>query len=86
MPSLRNLIIGLHQPSVLKGIAITDPAIIVARIEDILARIETAMARQAKENARLKQVELAAMAALSDLDAMLGSDGIDDESELRRVG
>lgn len=44
------------------------------------------MACQAKENARLKQVERAAMAALSDLDAMLGSDEIADESELRRVG
>ena len=44
------------------------------------------MARQAKENARLKQVELAAMAALSDLDSMLGSDEIEDESDLRRVG
>lgn len=44
------------------------------------------MARQAEENARLKQVELAAIAALSDLDAMLGNDEIDDEAELRRVG
>ena len=41
---------------------------------------------QAKENARLKQVERAAMAALSDLDAMLGSDEIYDEADLRRVG
>lgn len=44
------------------------------------------MACQAKENARLKQVERAAMAALSDLDAMLGSDESSDESDLRRVG
>lgn len=44
------------------------------------------MARQAQENARLKQVERAAIAALSDLDAMLGSDEIDDQTELRRVG
>ena len=77
---------GFWQLAVLKGIAITDSAIIVARIEDVLARIETAMMCQAKENARLKQVERAAMAALSDLDAMLGSDEIHDEADLRRVG
>ena len=86
MPPFRYPIIPNAQRFVFKGIAITDSAIIVARIENVLTRIETAMTRQLSENARLKQVELAAIAALSDLDAMLGSDEIHDEPELRRVG
>jgi hypothetical protein len=78
-----------QQLSDLKGWMITETAAIVSRIEGVLERIETALARQAAENARLKRVEAAAVSALADLDAMLGdedSDGANNGNPARQPG
>lgn len=41
------------------------------RLEDVLAKIETAVAVRDLEHARLRRVEAAAVAALADLDSLL---------------
>jgi hypothetical protein len=73
LPSLINLFIRDPEPAVLKGIVISEPAVIIACLDEVLARIERVLAARAVEDARLKRVEAAAISALSDLDAMLGS-------------
>ncbi len=70
---LINFFISAAEPAVLKGIVISEPAVIIARLNEVLARIERVLAARAVEDARLKRVEAAAISALSDLDAMLGS-------------
>jgi hypothetical protein len=70
---LINFFIRAPEPAVLKGIIISKPADIIARLDEVLARIECVLAARAVEDARLKRVEAAAISALSDLDAMLDS-------------
>ena len=80
MPMLTHFIMPLNQLSDLKGTSISETTAIVARIDGILARIETGLARKAAENARLQRVEAAAVSALADLDAMLGDGGETDDT------
>jgi hypothetical protein len=72
----------MQQLADVKGLAISEYAAIVDRIEGVLERIEAAFGRNAAENARLKRVEAAAVATLADLDAMIGDDGDGDNAAL----
>jgi len=72
----------MRQLADVKGLAISEYAAIVDRIEGVLERIEAAFGRNAAENARLKRVEAAAVATLADLDAMIGDDGDGDNAAL----
>lgn len=42
------------------------------RLEEVLERLETALAAREAENMRLRRIEAAATAALADLDALIG--------------
>lgn len=44
----------------------------VERLEDALERLESALAAREAENERLRRVEAAAVAALADLEALIG--------------
>lgn len=59
------------EASELKGTAISAPAALVERLEEVIGKLEAALVRQKAENARLRLVESAASSALADLDALL---------------
>ena len=69
---------AVHQRADVKGLAISEYAAIVDRIEGVLERIEAAFERHTAEIARLQQVEAAAVATLADLDALIGDDAVGD--------
>ena len=68
---LINAFISLPEASELKGSAILGPAALVERLEEVIGKLETVLARQTAENARLRSVEAAAAGALADLETLL---------------
>jgi hypothetical protein len=68
---LTNAFISPPEPPELKGSAISAPAALVERLEEVIGKLETALVRQQAENARLRRVEAAASGALIELDALL---------------
>jgi hypothetical protein len=68
---LTNAFISPSEAAELKGTAISAPAALVERLEEVIGKLEAALVRQQAENARLRQVEAAASEALAELDALL---------------
>lgn len=68
---LTNAFISPPEASELKGSAISGSAALVERLEQVIGKLEAALARQQAENARLRLVESAAAGALADLEALL---------------
>lgn len=68
---LTNAFISPSEAAELKGTAISAPAALVERLEEVIGKLEAALVRQQAENARLRQVEAAASEALAELDTLL---------------
>jgi hypothetical protein len=68
---LTNVFISPSEAAELKGTAISAPAALIERLEEVIGKLEGALVRQHAENVRLRRVEAAATEALADLDALL---------------
>jgi hypothetical protein len=58
-----------------QGEAILEPSALIERLETALDGLEHALAAREAENTRLRRIEVAAAAALADLDALIGDAG-----------